>query len=80
MERETYTSGDYEYALPDDGTVEITKHPGKGGTLEVPGELDGYAVTAIGDWTFYCCYGLTAVTIPDSVTAIGDGAFFTALA
>ena len=34
-----------------------------------------YSVTSIGDQTFYCCSGLTSVTIPNSVTSIGRSAF-----
>lgn len=74
-EPEAFTCEDYEYALLDDGTAEITKYHGEAEALEVPGKLDGYAVTAIGDRAFYGCFGLTDVTIPGSVTAIGDGAF-----
>ena len=29
-----------------------------------------YSVTSIGEYAFYCCYGLTSVTIPNSVTTI----------
>jgi hypothetical protein len=32
-------------------------------------------VTYIGNGAFYGCYGLTSVTIPNSVTSIGNGAF-----
>ena len=32
-------------------------------------------VTSIGDWTFYNCTGLTSITLPNSVTTIGKGAF-----
>ena len=32
-------------------------------------------VTGIGEKAFYCCDGLTSVTIPDGVTSIGNGAF-----
>ncbi|MBR4539665.1 MAG: leucine-rich repeat domain-containing protein [Clostridia bacterium] len=76
VEQETFTCEEYEYALLDDGTAEITKYHGEAETLEVPDELDGYAVTAIGDGAFYGCFGLTDVTIHGSVTAIGDGVFF----
>ena len=32
-------------------------------------------VTSIGDYAFYCCYGLTSVTIGEGVTSIGERAF-----
>ena len=74
-DRKTFSCGDYEYALMEDGSAEIVKYNGAAEALEIPGELDGHAVTGIGDEAFLSCFSLTAVTIPDSVTAIGDGAF-----
>ena len=38
-------------------------------------ESKTYAVTSIGNLTFYDCSSLTSVTIPNGVTSIGDGAF-----
>lgn len=32
-------------------------------------------ISSIGEWTFYGCLRLTSVTIPNSVTSIGDYAF-----
>ena len=34
-----------------------------------------YVVTSIGEWAFYYCPHLTSITIPNSVTCIGEGAF-----
>ena len=43
----------YVYTLLEDGTAEITMYTGKATELEVPGKLDGYAVTSIGKGAFW---------------------------
>lgn len=40
-ERETFTSGDYEYALLDDGTVEIIRYIGKTKNLAIADTING---------------------------------------
>ena len=45
------------------------------GKLIIPDTIEGYPVTSIGGYTFYCCRSLTSIEIPDSVTSIGDWAF-----
>ena len=74
--RKTFTSGDYEYALLDDGTVEITNYSGYAKKLTIPNMLNGKKVTSIGDDAFFICTFLLSVTIPNSVTSIGDSAFY----
>jgi hypothetical protein len=73
------------YSINDDGvTVTVTGHvdgTDATGELLIPSTtiIDGftYTVTAIGDWAFYECNGLTgSLTIPNSVTEIGEGAFY----
>ena len=70
---ETY--GDYAYRVLDDGTVEITGYIGSGTEAIIPLEIDGKKVTSIGGVAFGFCTSLTSVTIPDTVTSIGDNAF-----
>ena len=45
------------------------------GAVVIPSTLGGCPVAGIGNFAFLACYGLTGVTIPDSVTSIGDNAF-----
>ena len=57
--------------------VEISGVTGKEITeANIPAEIDGLPVTSIGNYAFSYFPELTSVTIPDSVTNIGEGAFF----
>ncbi len=65
----------WKYILVDDGVCVDGYGEEPCGDLIIPGELDGYPVTAIGDSAFERL-NITSVTIPDSVQRIGDYAFF----
>ena len=73
---EALTSGDYEYRVLEDGTVKIIGYKGTAEFLEIPGSLNGLAVTGIGDLAFTSSNNLKEIIIPDSVISIGDYAFF----
>ena len=70
----TGVCGDYEYEYYTDGTACITKYNDRETVVVIPSELDGYSVTAIGDWAFGDC-SVTSVTIPDSVIEMGANPF-----
>ena len=60
----TYRSGNYQYAMLTSSTVKIFKYTGTADTLEIPAQLNGFKVTAIGDKAFFSRRALTSVTIP----------------
>ena len=67
LEPKTCQVGDGEDASIDVATV---------GKVTIPVTANGFKVTSIGGWAFfYGCDGLTSVTIPNSVTSIGEFAF-----
>lgn len=65
---------DFEYSV-DKGTATITKYKGAGGTVEIPATLGGDPVTGIQMQAFIKCTSLKSVSMPESMTWIGDSAF-----
>jgi len=65
---------DYTYTFDNNGGIAITGYTGPGGDVTIPDTIDGYLVTSIGDAAFYNKF-MTSVTIPNSVTSIGEEAF-----
>ena len=55
--------------------VTITGYTGSDSSVTIPAQIDGKPVIAVGDNAFFCCYGVTAVTISDGVSSIGMNAF-----
>jgi hypothetical protein len=70
----TWTRAQYEFAT-NAGSLTITRYSGAGGVISVPEQVDGYPVTAIGNSAFGFATNLASVTVPPSVTSIGEFAF-----
>jgi hypothetical protein len=61
--------------VTNNGSITITGFTGLG-VVVIPSSTNGLPVTSIGTEAFYRQYRLTSVTIPDSITNIGDSAFY----
>ena len=67
------------YNILNGSEVEVTSGSSKyTGSVTIPASVtydETYSVPSIGWKAFYGCKGLTSITIPNSVTSIGDEAF-----
>ncbi len=66
----------WEYRISEDGTAVITAWNGSSSDVVVPGVIDGYSVTAIGNHAFDSETVIASITIPETVEMIGDRAFW----
>ena len=73
-EDDVLRSGDYRYRVLEDGTAEITYYSGRDSVVHIPETLDGKTVTRLGEIALAGCKA-TEITMPDTVTSIGDSAF-----
>jgi len=70
------SESDFQVTLLGDGkSLEITKYVGEKQIVNIPPSIEGISVTKIGDRAFMDKTGITKVTIPAGVTAIGNSAF-----
>ena len=78
---ESFTIDNLKYNLKSKNTVSVCKifDNKPTGDLVIPAEVENdgvtYIVAEIDSWAFNSCEGLTSVTIPNSVTKIGNNAF-----
>src|SRR5262245_51443738 len=59
-----------------DGTITITRYTGPGGAVIIPDTINGLPVARLEDFALAWQGNLTSVTIPGSVTSIGNYAFY----
>lgn len=74
-EETTLVSGDFSYMILDDGTVCVTSYLGESTDVDIPAQIDGKNVSAIGAEIFWYNKELTSVNLPETVEFIGARAF-----
>lgn len=68
-------SGPWEYAAHSDGTATVIAYTANSPAVTVPSQLDGYAVTAVGEKAFFKNRILETVTVSNGITMVGRNAF-----
>jgi hypothetical protein len=69
------TDGDFEYTVLEGGSVSVTEYTGSATDVTITDTINGKTVTQIGEKAFFENTTLEYLVMPDTVTAIGDGAF-----
>lgn len=73
---EEYVSdSDYLFIKNEDGTIAISGYTGSSAVVEVPTQVDGMTVTAIGDHAFEANWDIEEIILPEGITYIGESAF-----
>ena len=73
-EDEALVSGDFEYRVLSDGTVQILYYLGNDENVVIPGTIEGKEVTRV--MSFSKNENIVTIEFPDSVTWINDDAFY----
>ena len=72
-----YADGsDFSYRVLADGTVEIIGYSGETAVLNIPAEIDGYPVSAIGTAALAAQDALISVAVPQGISVIKPFAFY----
>lgn len=72
----TYTPVGMEFSISRDGSYySVTGYSGTAITVSIPAHYKGLPVKAISNSAFASCSQLVAITIPDTITTIGEYAF-----
>jgi len=70
------SKSDYETEVLKSGTLRITKFIGfDENEITIPNQLEGKAITVVGENAFAKCTGIKKVIIPEGITTIENGAF-----
>lgn len=75
-EETTFTSGDFEYTLTEDGTASVSRYVGSDTEVTVPAQLDSYTVTDLGGGCFAQIEDIVSVTLPETLETMQDSCFF----
>ena len=70
------SEGGFEYTVSGGKATVVGAAAAVSGELEIPAQIGGYAVAAIGERAFADQTGITALKVPSSVKSIGDYAFY----
>lgn len=65
---------DFEYEIVE-GKAAVTGYKGSSAEVVVPAEIGGAPVDKIDPYAFEAKYDVTSITLPESITLIGEGAF-----